>query len=42
MTNEPAGGPWGYWRSAGGKKGVSITDVWKRLHQSFKKGNKSY
>ncbi|SEJ37958.1 hypothetical protein SAMN04487995_4354 [Dyadobacter koreensis] len=42
MTNEPAGGPWGYLRSAGGKKGASIIDDWKQLHLSFKKGNKSY
>jgi hypothetical protein len=35
MTNEPPGGPWGYWWSSGSIKGNSITEAWKKLHQTF-------
>lgn len=34
MTNEPPGGPWGYWWEYGDAKG-SIDDAWKRLKQEF-------
>lgn len=35
MTNEPPGGPWGYWWSAGSYKGPTITEAWKKLHETF-------
>jgi hypothetical protein len=34
MTNEPPGGPWGYWWDYGDEKG-SIEDAWKRLNEEF-------
>jgi len=34
MTNEPPGGPWGYWWEYGDAKG-SINDAWKKLKQTF-------
>jgi hypothetical protein len=34
MTNEPPGGPWGYWWEYGDQKG-SIIDAWKRLREEF-------
>jgi len=34
MTNEPPGGPWGYWWEYGDAKG-SINDAWKRLKEEF-------
>ena len=36
MTNEPPGGPWGYWWEAGDGK-CSINDAWKRLKVEFDK-----
>lgn len=36
MTNEPPGGPWGYWWEYGDAKG-SINDAWKRLKEEFDK-----
>jgi hypothetical protein len=36
MTNEPPGGPWGYWWEYGDAKG-SINDAWKRLKETFDK-----
>ncbi len=35
MTNEPPGGPWGYWWEYGDAKG-SINEAWERLNQEFK------
>jgi len=35
MTNEPPGGPWGYWWSSGNESGPSITDAWKKLNEIF-------
>ena len=37
MVNEPPGGPWGYWWSAGSQVGPSITDAWKKLNETFNK-----
>lgn len=34
MTNEPPGGPWGYWWDYGDEEG-SINDAWKRLKEEF-------
>jgi len=34
MTNEPPGGPWGYWWDYGDESG-SIDDAWKRLKEEF-------
>ncbi len=34
MTNEPPGGPWGYWWEYGNQNG-SINDAWKRLKEEF-------
>jgi hypothetical protein len=34
MTNEPPGGPWGYWWEYGDAEG-SIDDAWKRLKEEF-------
>ena len=34
MTNEPPGGPWGYWWDFGDETG-SINDAWKRLKEEF-------
>jgi hypothetical protein len=34
MTNEPPGGPWGYWWEYGDSEG-SIDDAWKRLKEEF-------
>jgi hypothetical protein len=34
MTNEPPGGPWGYWWEYGDAKG-SLHDAWKRLKEEF-------
>ncbi len=34
MTNEPPGGPWGYWWEYGDAKG-SLNDAWKRLKEEF-------
>lgn len=34
MTNEPPGGPWGYWWEFGDETG-SINDAWKRLKEEF-------
>lgn len=34
MTNEPPGGPWGYWWEYGDAEG-SINDAWKRLKEEF-------
>ncbi|HEY3372700.1 MAG TPA: cellulase family glycosylhydrolase [Prolixibacteraceae bacterium] len=34
MTNEPPGGPWGYWWEYGDDKG-SINEAWKRLKEEF-------
>ena len=34
MTNEPPGGPWGYWWEFGHETG-SINDAWKRLKEEF-------
>jgi len=34
MTNEPPGGPWGYWWEYGDAKG-SINNAWKRLKEEF-------
>jgi len=34
MTNEPPGGPWGYWWEYGDATG-SINDAWKRLREEF-------
>ncbi len=34
MTNEPPGGPWGYWWEYGDSEG-SINDAWKRLKEEF-------
>jgi hypothetical protein len=34
MTNEPPGGPWGYWWEYGDANG-SINDAWKRLKEEF-------
>jgi hypothetical protein len=34
MTNEPPGGPWGYWWEFGDETG-SINDAWKRLKGEF-------
>ncbi len=34
MTNEPPGGPWGYWWDYGDETG-SINDAWKRLKEEF-------
>jgi hypothetical protein len=36
MVNEPPGGPWGYWWSAGSHIGPTMTDAWKKLHETFK------
>ena len=36
MVNEPPGGTWGYWWSAGSHDGPTIEQVWKILHQTFK------
>jgi len=36
MTNEPPGGPWGYWWTAGSHVGPTITDAWKKLNETFK------
>ncbi len=36
MVNEPPGGPWGYWWSAGSHKGHTITDAWKKLNEIFR------
>ncbi len=38
MTNEPPGGPWGYWWEYGEEKG-SINDAWKRLKEDFDRRN---
>ena len=35
MTNEPPGGPWGYWWELDGKKEGSVSDAWKRLKEEF-------
>jgi len=35
MTNEPPGGPWGYWWSSGNDTGPSLTDAWKKLYETF-------
>ncbi len=35
MVNEPPGGPWGYWWSSGSHTGPTITDAWKKLHETF-------
>ena len=35
MTNEPPGGPWGYWWSSGNENGPSITYAWKILNETF-------
>lgn len=34
MTNEPPGGPWGYWWEFGDETGT-INDAWKRLKEEF-------
>lgn len=34
MTNEPPGGPWGYWWEYGHGQG-SLAETWKRLKQEF-------
>lgn len=34
MTNEPPGGPWGYWWEYGDNEG-SIDDAWKHLKEEF-------
>jgi hypothetical protein len=34
MTNEPPGGPWGYWWDYGDEEG-SINEAWKRLKEEF-------
>jgi hypothetical protein len=34
MTNEPPGGPWGYWWEYGDETG-SINDAWQRLKEEF-------
>jgi len=34
MTNEPPGGPWGYWWDFGDATGT-INDAWKRLREEF-------
>jgi len=39
MTNEPPGGPWGYWWTAGSNVGPTITDAWKKLNETFKLEN---
>ncbi len=39
MTNEPPGGTWGYWWSAGSYTGPTITEAWKKLHQTFEARN---
>jgi hypothetical protein len=35
MVNEPPGGPWGYWWCAGSHVGPTITDAWRKLHETF-------
>ena len=35
MTNEPPGGPWGYWWDFGDKQGGTVDDAWKRLKETF-------
>jgi hypothetical protein len=35
MTNEPPGGPWGYWWELDGKKDGTVNDAWKRLKEEF-------
>ncbi|MBC7889656.1 MAG: cellulase family glycosylhydrolase [Ferruginibacter sp.] len=37
MTNEPPGGPWGYWWSGGSHTPATITDAWKKLQETFTK-----
>jgi len=37
MTNEPPGGPWGYWWCSGSEQGASITDAWQKLNETFQK-----
>lgn len=36
MTNEPPGGPWGYWWESGNQQGPSVADAWQKLHETFK------
>ncbi|MDR2680795.1 MAG: glycoside hydrolase family 5 protein [Tannerella sp.] len=36
MTNEPPGGPWGYWWEYGDEKG-NVNDAWKKLKEVFDK-----
>jgi hypothetical protein len=36
MTNEPPGGPWGYWWCSGSSVGPTITEVWKALYEKFR------
>ena len=38
MTNEPPGGPWGYWWELNGQKG-SVSGAWKRLKEEFDRRN---
>ena len=35
MSNEPPGGPWGYWWESGDQKGPSLQQTWKRLKDEF-------
>jgi len=39
MVNEPPGGTWGYWWSAGSYEGPTITDAWEALNKAFKREN---
>lgn len=36
MTNEPPGGPWGYWWSGGSQRAVTISEAWQKLQATFK------
>lgn len=35
MTNEPPGGPWGYWWSGGSHTAATTTEAWKKLSETF-------
>ena len=39
MVNEPPGGTWGYWWESGNNKEVTLTEVWKKLLETFQKEN---
>jgi hypothetical protein len=39
MTNEPPGGTWGYWWSAGSHQGPSLTEAFRLLKHALEKAN---